>query len=101
VHGLFPVFVQCGVCDERDAAELRRLRNRLKLYFSGSLLVPLLAVHGNYVAIVTSVQSGVLNATMFIVIFGGIGAAGVTYTYFRDLETDLAALERVVSGRLG
>ncbi|MFO1095432.1 MAG: serine/threonine-protein kinase [Planctomycetaceae bacterium] len=100
VHGLYPVFVQCGVCDQRDGAELHRLSNRLKLYFSGALLVPLLAVFGIFISSLGRVQTSVEKMSMFIVCIGGFIAAGVTYSYFRRLETHLAALERVVSKRV-
>lgn len=99
VHGLYPVFVQCGVCDERDAAELRRLGQRLKLYFTGAGLVPLLAIFGLLLAALAQGRPQI--ATMFVVCIGGVAALIATYWFYRRLETHLAALERVVSRRTG
>ncbi|MBL8848371.1 MAG: serine/threonine protein kinase [Planctomycetaceae bacterium] len=100
VHGLFPAFVQCGVCDERDAAELRRLRNHLKMYFAGACGVPLLAVFGVLVSSLGREQYPTEKLTLFVVSIGGIVALPAIYWYYRQLETHLAALERVVSRRL-
>jgi hypothetical protein len=138
VHGLYPVFVQCGAFDQRDAMELHRLGNRLKLYFTGAALVPLLAVFGLVVAAISGTptvakpsasspavsasdsttpeaaaipadqnpgagESGIRKVlyTLVVVCLGGLAAGGVTYVYYRKLETHLAALERVVAGRVG
>jgi hypothetical protein len=100
VHGLYPVFVQCGVCDQRDAGELRRLTNRLVLYFAGAMLVPLLAAFGVFLSSLGREQMPIEKITMFLVFIGGFAAAGVTYKYFRVLGKHLAALERVVSRRV-
>jgi len=101
VHGQYPVFVQCGVCDERDAAELKRLRNRLKLYLFGTALVPLVAVFAIFLSSLGEEQSPTQIVTTFIVCIGGVAAWGASFWCYRHLETHLAALERVVSGRTG
>jgi len=101
VHGQYPVFIQSGVCDERDAAELRRLGSRLKLYFAGTILVPLVAVFAVFLASLGRKQTVVEMATMFIVCIGGFAGWIAAYWFYRRLETHLAALERVASGRVG
>lgn len=97
VHGLYPIFVQCGVCDDRDVGELRRLQNRLKLYFAGAGLVPLLAIFGNFMATQIQQQNSTQENTMYVVFFVGIAAAVPTYVYYRRLESHLAALQRVLA----
>jgi hypothetical protein len=99
VHGLYPVFVQCGVCDERDAAELRRLGHRLKLYFVGAGLVPLLAVLGVILSSLGRERTNTEEMTMLVVCIGGMAALVATGWFYKQLETHLTALARVVSGR--
>ncbi|MBL8848370.1 MAG: serine/threonine protein kinase [Planctomycetaceae bacterium] len=99
VHGLYPVFVQCGVCDQRDAIELRRMYNKVKLFVFGAALVPLTAILGNL--LLRQEQSDAQEMTMYVVCLGGIAAFMATYWYWRQLETHLTALERVISGQVG
>ncbi len=101
LHGLFPVYVQHGLCDDRDAAEMRRLVKRLRLYVAGSFLVPLLAMFGVVVSSLGREQTLTETMTLLIVCVGGIAAFIATWWYYRQLETHLAAMERVASGRAG
>lgn len=95
VRSLYPGFLHHQAPGAVDDDELTRLKNRLGAYLVIAGSVPLLAIGG-----LTMVAAGSSEGTAAIIGFlclGGIvGLAVVYFVFFRNLQTDLDALSRVV-----
>jgi eukaryotic-like serine/threonine-protein kinase len=99
IRCLYPIFLTYGGTSPEDARLLRGLDRRSNLYLAVAASIPLLGVAG-----VTFLQPGDIPKVIFavrVLCVGGIIAFVFAYWLFRQIEADLRALERVVSGGAG
>lgn len=95
VRYLYPVLLPLGITSSDDDRELRGLDRRSTRYLAVAASVPLVAVAG--VTFLTPAQIGEVIGAVRVLSVGAIFAFVGAYWLFRQLETDLQALERVVS----
>lgn len=95
VRYLYPALLPLGITSSDDDRMLRRLGRRSTLYLAVAASVPLVAVAG--VTFLAPEQIGQVIAAVRVLSVGAIFAFVGAYWLFRQLETDLRALERVVS----
>lgn len=99
VRSLYPGFLHHQAPGSADEDELTRLKNRLGAYLVVAGSVPLLAIGGLTMAAAGSSQ-GAAAIILFLCLGGSIGLFVVYFVFFRNLQSDLDALSRVVrSGR--
>ncbi|MGS2808188.1 serine/threonine-protein kinase [Nocardia sp. MW-W600-9] len=95
VRCIYPIFLRHGEISTDDAVWLRALSRRCTWYLAVAASVPLLAVAGVTFLPPTDIPQVIVAVRVLCV--GGIIAFVGSYLLFRQLEADLAALERVVS----
>ncbi|MFJ2835488.1 MULTISPECIES: serine/threonine-protein kinase [Nocardia] len=95
VRCIYPIFLRHGEISTDDAIWLRALSRRCTWYLAVAASVPLLAVAGVTFLPPTDITQVIVAVRVLCV--GGIVAFVGSYLLFRQLEADLAALERVVS----
>ncbi|MFD1815805.1 serine/threonine-protein kinase [Rhodococcus gannanensis] len=95
VRYLYPVLLPLGITSSDDDRQLRGLDRRSTRYLAVAASVPLVAVAG--VTFLTPDQIGQVIGAVRVLAVGAIFAFVGAYWLFRQLETDLRALERVVS----
>lgn len=95
VRSVYPGFLHHQAPGTADADELARLKNRLGVYLIVAASVPLLAIGGlTMVAADSTAGTGAIIG--FLCLGGIVGLAVVYFVFFRNLQTDLDALSRVV-----
>ncbi|MFF0814591.1 serine/threonine-protein kinase [Rhodococcus sp. NPDC003318] len=95
VRYLYPVLLPYGITSSDDDRELRGLDRRSTRYLAVAASVPLVAVAG--VTFLSPEQIPEVIGAVRVLSVGAIIAFVCAYWLFRQLETDLRALERVVS----
>ncbi|MFJ4656421.1 serine/threonine-protein kinase [Nocardia sp. NPDC088792] len=95
VRCIYPMFLRHGDISAEDAVWLHRLGRRCNNYLAVAAAVPLLAVAG--VTFLPPEDIPRVIVAVRVLSVGGILAFVAVYVMFRALESDLAALERVVS----
>ncbi|MFI1914501.1 serine/threonine-protein kinase [Nocardia sp. NPDC020380] len=95
VRCIYPMFLRHGDISAEDAVWLHRLGRRCNNYLAVAAAVPLLAVAG--VTFLPPEDIPRVIVAVRVLSVGGILAFVAVYIMFRALESDLAALERVVS----
>jgi hypothetical protein len=99
VRCLYPVLLPHGIGSSDDTRRLRRLERRSTRYLALAASVPLLGIAG-----ATFLPASDLSAVVVpirVLCLGAIAAFIAAYWMFQQLEQDLHALERVVSGEPG
>lgn len=95
VRYVYPVLLPLGITSNDDDRNLRGLGRRSTRYLAVAASVPLVAVAG--VTFIPPAQIPQIIGAVRILSVGAIFAFIGAYWLFRQLETDLRALERVVS----
>ncbi|MFD4293572.1 serine/threonine-protein kinase [Rhodococcus sp. NPDC058505] len=95
VRYLYPVLLPLGITSSDDDRNLRGLDRRSTRYLAVAASVPLVAVAG--VTFLDPDQIGQVIGAVRVLSVGAIIAFICAYWLFRQLETDLRALERVVA----
>ncbi len=95
VRYLYPVLLPLGITSSSDDRMLRGLGRRSTLYLAVAASVPLVAVAG--ITFIPPEQIPQMIGAVRILSVGAIFAFIGAYWLFRQLESDLRALERVVS----
>ncbi|MGW5074572.1 serine/threonine-protein kinase [Rhodococcus sp. NPDC004095] len=95
VRYLYPVLLPYGISSSDDDRNLRGLDRRSTRYLAVAASVPLVAVAG--VTFLSPQQIPEIIGAVRVLSVGAIFAFVGAYWLFRQLETDLHALERVVS----
>ncbi|GAA4490704.1 serine/threonine-protein kinase [Rhodococcus olei] len=95
VRYMYPVLLPLGITSSDDDRNLRGLGRRSTRYLAVAASVPLVAVAG--VTFLSPEQIPQVIGAVRVLSVGAIFAFVGAYWLFRQLETDLQALERVVS----
>ncbi|MGD9855237.1 MAG: protein kinase [Planctomycetaceae bacterium] len=95
VRSIYPGFLHHQAPGLADHDELARLKSRLGVYLVVAASVPLLAIGGLTMA-AAGPTSGTGAIIGFLCVGGIVGLAVVYFVFFRNLQTDLDALSRVV-----
>ncbi|SEK47836.1 Serine/threonine protein kinase [Rhodococcus maanshanensis] len=99
VRCLYPVMLPPGIISGDDTRRLRGLERLSNRYLALAASVPLLGVAG--ATFLPAADLGAIVVPIRVLCLGAIVAFVAAYWMFRQLEQDLHALERVVSGEPG
>ncbi|QDU41080.1 Serine/threonine-protein kinase PrkC [Maioricimonas rarisocia] len=97
VRSIYPAMLQTCPGGPADARELQRLDQRLSWYLVIAASVPLLAISGLSLVRPAGSVDAHLQFVEQAVCLGGIAGFGLAYRFFRQLQTDIAALLRIVA----
>jgi serine/threonine protein kinase len=99
VRCLYPVLLPPGIISGIDAGLLRGLERRSTRYLAVAASIPLVGIAG--ATFLPADELGAVIVPIRVLCLGAIVAFVGAYWMFRQLEQDLHALERVVSGEPG
>jgi hypothetical protein len=94
VRCLYPILLSHGEIGSRDGRGIRIQRRLGTRYLGVAASVPLIGVAG--LSFVGADHGGTVNVTVRVLCLGGIAAFIGVYQLFRQIESDLRALSRVV-----
>ncbi|MFC9787447.1 serine/threonine-protein kinase [Rhodococcus sp. NPDC127528] len=95
VRCLYPILLSHGEIGSRDGRDIRTQRRLGTRYLAVAASVPLIGVAG--LSFVGVDRGGTVNVTVRVLCLGGIAAFIGVYQLFRQIESDLRALARVVT----
>jgi hypothetical protein len=97
VRSVYPELVAHGQTNPREAEQLRALSRRLSRYLAIAASVPLLGVVA--VSFLTAPEIAEVIVPIRVLCIGGIAGFVLVYWLWRQIESDIQALERVIRHR--